>query len=57
MIDALLPLLFSQAIVYPPLAIENREPSSIHKDSSRRLNGWQQADNESFIRLQDYYSY
>lgn len=57
MIDVLLPLLFSQAIVCPPLAIENEMASTIHHDNSRRLTIWRMADKENMLKLGDYYSY
>jgi GR25 family glycosyltransferase involved in LPS biosynthesis len=56
-IDALLPLLFSQAIVCPPLAVENNSPSTIHAGQQTRENIWKLAETKGMLRLSDYYSY
>ena len=56
-IDALLPLLFSQAIICPPLAIENSGPSSIHGEHITRENIWKLSETKGMLRLADYYSY
>jgi GR25 family glycosyltransferase involved in LPS biosynthesis len=59
MIDALLPLLFSQAIAYPPLFVENNAPSTIHSasDTHQRNETWLRAETAGMFRLADYYSY
>jgi GR25 family glycosyltransferase involved in LPS biosynthesis len=57
-IDALLPMLFSQAIVCPPLAIENNSPSTIRAAGHLiRENVWKLAETAGMLRLSDYYSY
>lgn len=60
MIDDLLPLLFSQGIVFPPLAIEQNTPSTIH-DSTRllekRINDWKHSEKPGVFQLTDYYSW
>lgn len=57
MIDALLPLLFSQAIAYPPLFVENNAPSTIHTASEtiKRNKTWRQAEATGMFNLRDYY--
>ena len=56
MIDALLPLLFSQAIAYPPLFVENNTPSTVQPGSpAERNDTWLRAETAGMFRLADYY--
>ena len=59
MVDALLPLLFSQAIVCPPLVVENNAPSTIHGGDSwvSRNESWLKAEAAGMFRLSDYYGW
>ena len=54
MIDALLPLLFSQAVVCPPLLIENNMPSTIHGNDRTSL--WKNCEEAGMFSLKDFYS-
>jgi GR25 family glycosyltransferase involved in LPS biosynthesis len=56
-IDALLPLLFSQAIVCPPLAVENNSPSTIHAGKQTREDVWKLAELKCMLTLSNYFSY
>lgn len=55
--DSLIPLLFSQGIVNPPLVIEGNFNSTIHNnsDSEIRYNNWKTYEKMGFIRISDYY--
>ena len=60
MIDDLLPLLFSQGIVFPPLAVEQNAPSTVHDSASlldKRINDWKRAEKSGVFQLADYYSW
>lgn len=59
MIDALLPLLFSQGIVYPPLVVENNVVSTIHHSRffDKRMNEWRLSEKTGVFQLADYYSW
>jgi GR25 family glycosyltransferase involved in LPS biosynthesis len=55
MIDALLPLLFSQAIVCPPLVIEDNSFSTIHGDNKDRIESWKKSEKAGMFSFKDFF--
>lgn len=57
--DSILPSMFSQSIVYKPLAIEAKIYSQIHNenDSENRFTNWENWERIGSIKLKNYWSY
>lgn len=56
--DAIFPIMFSQGIVSPPLAIEGQVSSTIHdpEDSIDRMANWKKYEEIGQIKLSNYYN-
>jgi GR25 family glycosyltransferase involved in LPS biosynthesis len=56
--DAIFPIMFSQAIVSPQLAIEGQVSSTIHdpEDSIDRMTNWKKYEEIGQIKLSNYYN-
>lgn len=57
--DSILPSMFSQSVLYKPLAIEAKIYSKIHDedDSKNRFTNWENWEKNGSIELKNYWSY
>ena len=57
--DSILPAIFSQSILYKPLAIEAKINSEIHdgQNSNDRFSNWEKWERNGSIELKNYWSY